>query len=166
MSHDLFSSANQRIDFGGEGDRPPVPPIFLRHVGTWQGEYIKTDTRGQFLSSFVGTFTVNIEGITYRQTNRYTYADGRRLQLDFEGIFEQGILKMSSSSYSDFAAIAWDAGQETIGFRVVKTQDDACIEFMETMMLRSADHRVRSTQAYRNGVFDGISFIEETRISL
>jgi len=33
------------------------------------------------------------------------------------------------------------------------------------MTLLAENHRVRSTQAFKDGVFDGISFIEEKRIS-
>ncbi|MEZ2251180.1 DUF3598 family protein [Microcoleus sp.] len=144
-------------------DLDKVPEIFTRHLGTWKGEYIKTDTRGHFLRSFFGNFTISIEGSHYRQVNNYEYSDGSRLQLNFQGEFENRILKLFSSSYSDFAAIAWDAGQETICFRATKTQDNALITFMETMTLLAENHRVRSTQAFKDGVFDGISFIEELR---
>ncbi|MEG4233438.1 hypothetical protein QUA40_15175 [Microcoleus sp. Pol11C3] len=145
-------------------DLDKVPEIFTRHLGTWKGEYIKTDTRGHFSRSFFGDFTISIEGSHYRQVNNYEYSDGSRLQLNFQGEFENRILKMSSSSYSDFSAIAWDAGQETVCFRATKTQDNALITFVETMTLLSENQRVRSTQAFKNGIFDGISFIEEIRL--
>ncbi|MEP6490188.1 hypothetical protein NDI43_20215 [Microcoleus vaginatus GB2-A3] len=145
-------------------DLEKVPEIFTRHMGTWQGEYIKTDTRGHFSRSFFGNFTISIEGSRYRQVNNYEYSDGSRLQLNFEGEFENRMLKMFSSSYSDFSAIAWDAGQETVCFRATKTQDNALITFVETMTLLSENLRVRSTQAFKNGIFDGISFIEEIRL--
>ena len=73
---------------------------------------------------------------------------------------------MTSPSYSDFTAIAWDAGQETICFRSTKTQDGAVITFIETMTLLGSDRRVRSTHALKDGVFDGISFIEEIRLPI
>lgn len=141
-----------------------VPEIFLRHIGTWEGEYIKTDTRGQFLRSFFGSFTIAITGTSYHQVNRYQYADGSQLQLDFAGEFVNGILQMTSTSYSDFAAIAWDAGQDTICFKATKTQEGALITFIETITLLSDGHRVRSTHALKDGQFDGISFIEEIRL--
>jgi len=140
-----------------------VPALFRRHTGTWQGEYIKTDTQGQFLRSFWGAFTIAIEGNTYQQVNRYRYPDGSQLELHFTGAFINGILQMTSPSYSDFAAIAWDAGQETICFRSSKTQDGAVITFIETITLLAPDLRVRSTHALKDGVFDGISFIQEVR---
>jgi hypothetical protein len=144
-------------------DLEKVPEIFTRHIGTWKGEYIKTDKHGHFSRSFVGTFTIAIEGDRYRQVNKYEYADGSRLHLNFEGCFEDRILKLFSSSYSDFSAIAWDAGQDIVCFRANKTQDDALITFMETMTLIDENHRVRSTQTFKDGIFDGISFIEEIR---
>lgn len=145
-------------------DLEKVPEIFIRHIGTWQGEYIKTDTRGHFSRSFFGKFTIWIQGSHYQQVNNYEFSDGSRLQLNFQGEFEGRILKMSSSSYDDFSAIAWDAGQETLCFRATKTQDNALITFVETMTLLAENHRVRSTQAFKNGIFDGISFIEEMRL--
>lgn len=146
-------------------DVEQVPEIFTRHIGTWKGEYIKTDRQGHFSRSFVGSFTIAIDGSQYRQVNKYEYSDGSRLQLDFEGFFEDRILKLFSSSYSDFSAIAWDAGQDIVCFRANKTQDDARITFIETMTLLDENHRVRSTQAFKDGIFDGISFIEEMRVS-
>lgn len=146
-------------------DLEKVPEIFTRHLGTWKGEYIKTDTRGQFFRSFFGSFSISIQGSHYEQVNNYEYSDGSRLQLNFQGEFENRILKMFSTSYSDFSAIAWDAGQEVICFRATKTQDDALITFVETMTLLAENHRVRSTQAFKDGIFDGISFIEEKRIN-
>ncbi len=145
-------------------DLEKVPEIFTRHIGTWQGEFIKTDTRGHFSRSFFGTFTISIEGSHYKQVNNYEYADGSRLQLNFQGEFENLILKLSSSTASDFSAIVWDAGQETVCFRATKTQDNALITFVETMTLLSENQRVRSTQVFKNGIFDGISFIEEVRL--
>lgn len=159
-----FIITNEVKDFMQETQQnQQVPEIFQRHVGTWKGEYVKTDTKGQFISSFFGTFTLEIEGNNYRQINRYQYPDGKQVELHFSGKFEDGILKMASISYSDFEAIAWDAGQNTIGFRATKTQDGVLITFVETINLLSDNHRVRSTQAFKNGNFDGISFIEEYR---
>ena len=147
-----------------EVDREKVPEIFKRHIGTWKGEYIKTDSRGHFLRSFLGTFTIAIKETGYSQVNRYEYSDGTGVTLNFKGEFEGGILKMSSGSYSDFRAIAWDAGQDTIGFRATKTQDGTLITFVETMTLLAQDHRVRSTQEFKDEIFIGISFIEEIRL--
>lgn len=146
-------------------DLDKVPEIFTRHIGTWQGEFIKTDTRGHFSRSFLGNFTISIEGSHYQQVNNYEFSDGSRLQLNFQGEFEERILKLSSSNYSDFSAIVWDAGQETVCFRATKTEDNALITFVETMTLLSENQRVRSTQVFKNGIFDGISFIEEKRLT-
>jgi hypothetical protein len=66
---------------------------FLRvqYIGTGKGEFIKTDIGGHFSRSFLGSFTIAIVGTTYRQVNNYEFPDGSRLQLNFEGEFENGI---------------------------------------------------------------------------
>jgi|GEM_PF-1707837 len=56
-------------------DLEQVPEIFTRHIGTWKGEYIKTDQQGHFSRSFVGSFTIAIAGNQYQQVNKYEYAD-------------------------------------------------------------------------------------------
>jgi hypothetical protein len=142
----------------------PVPDIFKRHIGVWQGNYIKSDANGHFLRQFKGTFTVMIDGVIYRQRNDYQYEDGTNLTLHFEGIFEDGILKMQSSSYDEFKAFAWDSGYNTIGFRVDKKQEGDLITFMETIHLLTDNYRVRSTQEFKNNQFVGINFIEETKL--
>ncbi|ACK67908.1 hypothetical protein PCC8801_3967 [Rippkaea orientalis PCC 8801] len=144
-------------------DTNHVPEIFTHHIGTWKGEYIKTDTKGHFSRSFWGSFTFNIEGINYDQVNYYEYADGGNLTLHFSGTFHEGILSMKSISYDDFSATAWDSGENTIIFRAEKTQNNDKILFLEMINLITPTHRVRCTQAFKNGVFDGVSFIEETK---
>ena len=142
-----------------------VPSIFLSHIGTWQGEYIKTDATGNFLRSFLGTFTVSITGNQYRQVNHYQYPDGKTMQLNFAGEFTDGILKIASDNYESFEAIAWDSGKQTIGFRVRKTQNNHLITYWESIILITPQYRVRSTQEYKDGIFEGINFIQEQKLS-
>ncbi len=56
-----------------EVDRKKVPEIFKRHVGTWKGEYIKTDSRGHFLRSFLGTFTIAANGTGLLKRDEVSY---------------------------------------------------------------------------------------------
>ncbi|MGK7932013.1 MAG: hypothetical protein AB4041_11355 [Microcystaceae cyanobacterium] len=142
----------------------PVPAIFKRHVGVWQGKYIKSNAQGQYLSSFQGTFTVMIDGIIYRQRNDYQYEDGKTLTLNFQGTFEDGILQLDSPNYDNFKSFAWDSGYNTIGFRVDKKQDNDLITFMETINLLTDTYRVRTTQEFKNNEFVGVNLIEENKI--
>lgn len=144
-----------------------IPEIFKRHIGIWKGEYIKTDTKGQFISSFIfiAKITINeIEDLNYYQVNEYEYPDGKKLKLEFKGKFENGILKLGSNS-NNFNAIVWDAGQDTIQMISTKTQDNSIIKFVETINLINPNHRVRSTQQFNDNIFTGINFIQETRLN-
>lgn len=146
-------------------DTLPVPEIFQHHVGTWKGEFIKTNTKGNFISSFMGKFRIKIEGINYYQTNEYEYPDGKQLKLEFMGKFENGVLKLGSNSSSDVTANVWDCGQNIIQMISTKKQNNSLIKYIETITLIDENHRVRSTQEFKDGVFTGINFIEEARIS-
>jgi hypothetical protein len=146
-------------------NKPQVPAIFQAHIGTWQGNYIKSDINGHFLSSFIGKFTVKIEGVNYAQINEYEFPDGRQSKLEFNGKFEDGILKLGSPSYGDFSAIAWDSGENTIIFIATKTQDHNLIKFVETINLVNPHYRVRMTQQFTNHQFSGINFIAEIKIN-
>jgi hypothetical protein len=140
-----------------------IPEIFHRHIGVWQGTAIKVSPQGELQRSFHGTFAVSITGCDYHQENTYTLADGNIRTLRFEGHFENGVLILSSSDYPEFAATAWDAGNDTILFRSSKIENGKRYMYIETMTLTDPNSRVRSTQIFQEGVFDGITYIEETR---
>ncbi len=140
-----------------------IPEIFYRHIGVWQGTAIKVSPQGELQRSFRGTFAVWITGCDYRQENTYTLADGNVRTLQFTGRFENGVLILSSSDYPEFTATAWDAGHDAILFRSSKIENGKCYMYIETMTLTDSNSRVRSTQIFEEGVFDGITYIEETR---
>ncbi|MBE9167822.1 DUF3598 family protein [Pleurocapsales cyanobacterium LEGE 06147] len=140
-----------------------VPEIFNRHIGVWQGTVIKVNPQGERQRSFHGTFAVSIDGYDYHQVNTYILPDGNVRILRFEGRFENGVLILSSADYPEFAATAWDAGNEIILFSSSKIEEGKRYTYVETMTLTGANSRVRSTQIFQAGVFDGITYIEETR---
>jgi hypothetical protein len=140
-----------------------IPEIFYRHIGIWQGTAIKVSPQGELQRSFHGTFAVWITGCDYHQENTYTLADGNIRTLRFVGRFENGFLILSSSDYPEFTATAWDAGHDTILFRSSKVENGKRYIYIETMTFTDSTSRVRSTQIFQEGVFDGITYIEETR---
>ena len=140
-----------------------IPEIFHRHIGVWAGRVIKMSAESKIQRSFHGTFAGSITGYDYYQENTYTFADGNIRTLRFKGYFENGVLIFSSSDYPEFTATAWDAGNNTILFRASKIENGKQYVYIETMTLTSANSRVRSSQIFQEGVFDGITYIEETR---
>jgi len=81
----------------------------------------------------------------------------------FKGHFENGVLIITSSDYPEFAATAWDAGNDTILLRSSKIENGKSYMYIETTTLKEDNSRVRSTQIFQEGDFDGITYIEETR---
>jgi hypothetical protein len=140
-----------------------IPEIFYRHIGVWKGTAIKVSPQGELQRSFHGTFAVWITGRDYHQENTYTVEDGNTRTLRFAGRFEDRVLILSSSDYPEFTATAWDAGRDTILFRSSKIENGKRYIYIETMTFTDHTSRVRSTQIFQEGVFDGITYIEETR---
>ena len=136
-----------------------VPELFLQRTGKWTGVYRKLNAEGQYLRDFEGTFTSTIEGANFRQANDYVYPDGKKVHLEFEGKFENGILLLDSPSYEDFSALAWDGGG-CILFDCRKTQNNLEIWFFETIVYYQENQRVRTTQEFQDGAFFGINFIQ------
>ena len=140
-----------------------IPEIFHRHIGVWQGTAIKVNPQGELQRSFQGTFTVSITGCDYHEENTYTLADGNMRTLRFKGHLENGVIIISSSDYPEFTATAWDAGNDMILFRSSKIENGKRYMYIETVTLIDPNSRVRSTQIFQEGIFDGITYIEETR---
>jgi Domain of unknown function (DUF3598) len=149
--------------FANKQVKDMVPEIFEKHLGTWDGVVVKVDAMGQFQSTFSGRFTIQIDGCNYWQVNSYRFPDGSIKTLRFEGQFEDSILTLRSSDYPEFSAIAWDAGNDIILFRSSKIEGEKRYIYIETMTLTGSNSRVRSSQIFRDGIFDGITCIEETR---
>ncbi|MBV6624894.1 MAG: DUF3598 family protein [Rivularia sp. (in: Bacteria)] len=140
-----------------------IPEIFHKHIGVWQGTAIKVSPQGELQRTFDGTFAISITGSDYHQENNYTSKDGTIRTLRFKGRFENQVLILSSSDYPEFSATAWDAGNDTIIFRSSKIENGKRYMYVETMTLKEPNSRVRSTQIFQGDVFDGITYIEETR---
>lgn len=140
-----------------------IPEIFHRHIGIWKGTAIKVSPQGELQRTFHGTFKISITGNVFHQENNYTFADGSIRSLRFKGHFENGVLIITSSDYPEFAATAWDAGNDTILLRSSKIENGKSYMYIETTTLKEDNSRVRSTQIFQEGDFDGITYIEETR---
>lgn len=140
-----------------------IPAIFYRHLGTWQGTIIKINAQGERQNTFSGSFAVSFQGGDYHQENIYHFADGTCRTLRFTGQFKAGILILSSSDYPEFQASAWDAGNDLILFSSSKKEAGNHFRYIEVMSLISPSSRVRSTQIFKDGCFDGMTYIEETR---
>jgi len=64
-------------------------PLLARHQGVWEGTYRFVTPQLELLDQYDFRIQVSFPddeqgGITYRQESRYTWADGREQQLDFE----------------------------------------------------------------------------------
>ena len=137
-------------------------PLFDKHVGAWEGTYTLIDRRtGAVLDQHKSRLTCEIEGTTWRQTNLYTWPDGRTDEKQFEGTFEDGKLKFDTPR---LVGEAVEADDKVIVLRWVYThapQDD----YAEIITLESDTHRSRTWQHFENGDFAKLTLIDENKVS-
>jgi hypothetical protein len=137
-------------------------PIFAQHTGIWEGTYTRIDAQGQVIDQHRSRLTLRIEGNTWRQTNEYTWPDGRREFHDFGAspIDQDGVL------YYDNPRIvgkAWETG-DTICLEWQYKQQPGT-QLYEIINLLGDGHRMRTWQHSRNGHFEGLTMIEERRVA-
>ncbi|MFG1703741.1 DUF3598 family protein [Nonomuraea sp. M3C6] len=66
-------------------------PLLARHEGEWEGEYVHLDRDGAVLDRHRVRMTCAIvDDVTYHQTNRYTWDDGREEVHEFPGRYLGG----------------------------------------------------------------------------
>ena len=59
--------------------------VFLKHVGIWQGDWIRIDHNAQETTRFTGLLTQKIIGNQWIQTNEHEFADGKKVTQSFVG---------------------------------------------------------------------------------
>src|SRR6476469_9621897 len=83
--------------------------VFPKHVGVWDGNWLRLDANGQEIARFTSTLTKRIVDNQWVQSNTYNYADGTTVTQNYVGIAtKEGVVDITSvdSSFSNFKAIA------------------------------------------------------------
>lgn len=141
--------------------------VFPKHVGVWQGNWLRLDADGQELARFTATLTKRIVDNQWVQANAYNYADGSSVTHNFVGtIVGAGVIEIAGtdSPFSNFKAIAEEHGENLIIFNVWDKGSGALIG-TETIQLVRPDYCVRTSQGFSpDGTLKSIMVITEHRV--
>jgi hypothetical protein len=136
--------------------------LFPQHAGTWKGTYTRLGANGEILDKHNSLLTLSLEGKRWKQTNEYTWESGKRELHDFgESMFDD-----NDHLHFDNARIkgeAWESDDVIILWWTYKDQPGSML--YEIITLICDGHRMRTWQHSRNGVFEGLTMIEERRIA-
>jgi hypothetical protein len=138
-----------------------------RTQGTWTGTAHSVDRLGkQNADPFEGSFSYRFDPATnsYEQENVYQRPGAQPTRLSFSGTIDAGMLRINSTSYGNYGSCAWLLDNDTMLFYSSKTDfDQSHVETWEIITNVSENRRSRNAQKIRNGVFDGMIMITETK---
>lgn len=134
---------------------------FEKHVGVWEGSHIRIDENGKELYRHRTRTTVQIVGNTWTHTNEYFWEDGRH-----------DIINLGVSIFDENAVLHYD-NDRLIGKSWATHQDLIVLYWTyknvagslvyEIITRLEENHRVRTWQHSQDGIFKGITMVEEWR---
>jgi Domain of unknown function (DUF3598) len=135
--------------------------LFPLHTGVWRGTYTRIAADGSIIHQHASELTLRLNGSIWHQTNRYTFLDGREEFHDFgECPFnEEGVLIFDNPR---ILGKAWETEDSIVLEWQYKNEPGS--QLYEIINLLGDGHRMRVWQHARNGVFEGLTMIEERRV--
>ena len=135
--------------------------LFPSHAGVWEGTYTRLDPQGKVLDHHSSRLTMLLQGQDWRQTNEYKWEDGKHefhnfgiAQFDNEGV-------MTFDNPRIFGK-AWESEPSIMLWWTYK--DEPGSKLFEIITMIEDGHRMRTWQHSRNGVFEGLTMIEERQV--
>lgn len=141
--------------------------VFPKHVGVWQGDWVRLDANSQEIERFSGLLTKKIVDNQWVQTNSYEFADGRSVTQNFVGIVageDQIKIESSEQPFCNYTMIGEEHGDHLIIFRVWDKATGVLLA-LETINLTDENTCIRTTQGFTpEGKFRGGMVIQECRV--
>jgi hypothetical protein len=134
--------------------------LFPRMSGIWEGTYTRLAADGTVMFKHKSRLTLQLIGNEWRQTNYYEFEDGR---IEFHNFGMSPFNEKGVMQYDNPRIIgeAWEAngGKNILLWWSYKQEPGSMLYEMITPI--SNTHRTRVWQHTRNGIFEGLTMIEE-----
>jgi Domain of unknown function (DUF3598) len=132
--------------------------LFPLHTGIWEGTYTRIAPDGKVLWSHKSCLSIRMDGIEWRQTNQYEFSNGK---IEFHNFglnhFEEnGTITFDNSR---IYGKSWETNCSIILWWEYRNEPGS--KLYEIINLLKSNHRMRVWQHTRNGIFEGITMIEE-----
>lgn len=141
--------------------------VFPKHVGVWQGDWIRLDHMAQETMRFTGLLTQQIIDNQWVQTNHHEFPDGKKVTQNFVGqVTGVGKVSIASSDppFFNYLMMAQEIGDHLLVFDI---RDKATGNLLatETINLVQPNQRIRTTQSFLiDGEFRGVLLVIEHRV--
>ena len=139
-------------------------PVLVRHEGDWKGTYIVVDNEGKIIDKHQSHLTCQFPqdgSYPYFQINRYEWADGKREEHQFPGMYKDKKLLFDTER---ILGEAWETDDSTIILRFgYKGIPDSYV--YELIVLSTCNnHRARTWHWFKNNQIYQRTLIKEDRI--
>jgi hypothetical protein len=140
--------------------------VFPKHIGVWEGKWIRLDADGKEIERFTGVVKKEIVDNQWVQTNTYQFADGRSVTQNFVGVVAgEGAVKIESSAppFSNYTTLAKEYEDNLIIFKIWDKATGVLLA-IETINLMDENNCVRTSQGFTaEGKFKGGLMIVEQK---
>lgn len=136
--------------------------LFPKHGGVWEGTYKRLNAAGELIGEHKSRLSLRLDGNEWRQSNLYEFPDGRvefhnfgLSHFDKNGVMTFDNARIYGKSWeTDGSIILWWTYKEEPGSKLY-----------EIINLIDDKHRMRVWQHSTNGVFEGLTMIEEWKVA-
>ncbi len=138
--------------------------LLPHHTGIWEGTYTRIDASGKVMFTHKSRLTLRLDGKEWRQTNYYEFDSGR---IEFHN-FGMSPFNDNWVMQYDNPRIRGEAWEDVNNKNILlwwsyKQEPGTMLHEMITML--EPGHRMRVWQHSCNGVFEGITMIEERQVA-
>jgi hypothetical protein len=145
--------------------------VLLAHQGAWEGEYLHVDAFGAIVDQHTSHLKMvltqplggaDADGIVLRQTNTYTWADGRVERVHFEGRWSDGALRFDNERILGHLS-RWD--DQTMVLNWVYKSDPSTYLYELIQLSKSGRSKTRTWHWMRADELVKRTLIHERKIS-
>jgi hypothetical protein len=152
-----------------------VPFAFINNCGIWEGTAKRVLKDGTLVDEHLVRVEIKIDGANYVQTNTVRIDTPQEVTAQYFGYFSKGTLvfpltdeiyTLGGEKATAFSGVAWAVTDDLIVYRGSRTLQNCKTYYNELIALTdaSAEHRVRTTQLFEDGVYKLVTMIEETKV--
>jgi hypothetical protein len=139
-------------------------PVLARHEGDWQGTYILVDLEGNILDQHKSHLTCEFpenSPYPYYQTNRYTWADGKKEEHKFPGMYQDKALWFDTERIN---GKAWEVDDATVILYFSYKEMPGSYLYEMIQISPCNNYRARTWHWFKNNKLDRRTLIQEERM--
>ncbi|NER00234.1 MAG: hypothetical protein F6K30_26640 [Cyanothece sp. SIO2G6] len=150
-----------------------VPRAFSRNCGLWEGKARRINLDGQEIDDHAVRVKIEIDQGNYVQINTVRIDTPREVTASYFGHFVTGTLvfpltdevyTLGGEKATEFSGVAWALTDDLIVYRGSRRLQGTKTYYNEIITLVDENHRVRTTQLFKDNVYTLVTMIDEMRV--